>query len=80
MSKKSKILIGIGILVIIGGYFLYKLGNLIYYHRFDYDYNVVSDLEIEDTIKLNYHNELEVGEEYLSFENIKIRNDFKDFV
>ena len=79
MSKKSKALISIGILVVIGGYFLYKIGSLVYYHRFDYDYNVVSDLEIEDTIRLNYHRELEDGEEYLSFENIKIRNDFKDF-
>lgn len=80
MDKKSKILISIGILVVIGGYFLYKIGSLVYYHRFDYDYNVVSDLEIEDTIRLNYYEELEDGEEYLSFENVKIRNDFKDFI
>lgn len=80
MKKRTKILIIIGILVVIGGYFLYKIGSLVYYHRFDYDYNVVSDLEIEDTIRLNYHRELEDGEEYLSFENVKIRNDFKDFI
>ena len=39
----------------------------------------INDLEIEDTISLNYYKELIDGEEYLSFENIKIRNDFKDF-
>ena len=80
MKKKRNVLIGIGVLVVLIGYFCYKGFNLIYYHRFDYDYNVVSDLEIEDTINLNYYKPLESGEEYLSFENIKIRNDFKDFV
>lgn len=79
MSKKSKVLIGI-VLLVLAAYFGYKCLSLIYYHRFDYDYNVVDDLEIEDTIRLNYHKELEDGEEYLNFENIKIRNDFKDFV
>lgn len=79
MNRKSKFLIGIGILVVLGGYFLYKIGSLVYYHRFDYQYNIIPDLEIEDTVRLNYHKELEDGEEYLEFENIKIRNDFKDF-
>ena len=53
MKKKRNVLIGIGVLVVLIGYFCYKGFNLIYYHRFDYDYNVVSDLEIEDTINLN---------------------------
>jgi len=77
--KKNKVLIVVGILVILIGYFGYKMFNLVYYHSFDYEYDNIDDLEIERNIKLNYHKELEKGEEYLEFKNIKIRNDFKDF-
>ena len=76
MKRRTKILIIVGVLAIVLGYFGYKAVNLILYN---FSLEDIVDLEIEETINLNYNKELKSNEEYLEFKNIKIRNDFKDF-
>lgn len=82
-NKKLLIIIIFSICFIIGVYIGYKYISLYKYNpselkEIDYEKDVVSKLEYKSEIKLT-HQDLEETEEYLTFENIKIRNDFKDY-
>lgn len=77
-KKKKKVLIVI-ILILIVLYFLYKGINLLIYSSFAYDDSefkaLKSGFKITDSININ-HKETS---NYLTFDNVKIRNDFDNF-
>ncbi len=75
MKRKNIILIIIGIFLIAGCYFGYKAFNL-YYYKID-DAMITNNLTITDTLTINTE-QLEQNQ-YLTFNNIKIRNDFQEF-
>ena len=80
MKKKSIVLIGITILLLVIGFIAYKFFNMYYYNINNLtDYNImIKGLDFKNTIIVD-SKEIEENEEYLSFENILVRNDFKEF-
>ena len=82
MKKKRKIiLVIVGILLLICLYLGYKAFNLFYYNvdritTQDYD-AFMSQFNIKGTITIKHQN-IE-SNDYLEYQNIKIKNDFKDF-
>lgn len=76
MKKKIIILVSI-VLVIIIAYFGYKGYNLSYYH-IDEDLKIFTQkFDIQDTITLTHKNVS--NNNYFEYQNIKIRNDFKEY-
>lgn len=79
MSKKKKKVLIIVILILIVLYFLYKGINLLIYSSFAYNdsefESLKSGFKITDSIDIT-HKETS---NYLTFENVKIRNDFENF-
>lgn len=78
MNKYKKVLLVVFLVLIMGIYFGYKAFNLYVCYNYDLYRESVDKFNIKDTI---YINKKEIGseEEYLGFDNIKIRDDFKDF-
>lgn len=80
MKKKYIILIVVLLFLIIFGYLGYKIFNLYYYNTNDImedNYkNFLNKLEIKNTITINTNSNVD---NYLTFKNIKIRNDFEKF-
>ena len=74
MKRKNLIIIGVVLFLVIF-YFGYKSFNLLVMYNLEY-YGVFD----KGAKFLNYHKNLEEGQEYLEFKNIKIRNDFSDFL
>ena len=80
-KKKNVVLVVVGILLLVCLYFGYKGFNLFYYNvdritTQDYD-DFISQFTIKDTMTINHKNV--ESNDYLEYQNIKIRNDFKDF-
>ncbi len=80
-KKKNIILVVVSILLLVCLYFCYKGFNLFYYNvdritTQDYD-EFISQFAIKDTITINHKNV--ESNDYLEYQDIKIRNDFKDF-
>lgn len=81
MKKKNIILIVVGLLLIVGVYLGYKCFNLYYYNinnitTEEYE-KFIDGFKIKDTITIK--NEKLKENQYLTFNNIKVRNDFSDF-
>ncbi len=78
---KKKILIPILIIVLILLYFGYKGFNLLYYDVNNvtiFDYETFADnFKIKDTLTIE-HKEIDPND-YLKYQNIKIKNDFRNF-
>jgi len=79
MKKRIKILLVIGVILVIGGYFSYKGFNLLVRYNFENISDVSLNFEMKDSITLDYFHKLESEQEYLEFKGVKIRNDFKNF-
>ncbi len=80
-KKKNVVLVVVGILLLVCLYFGYKGFNLFYYNvdritTQDYD-DFISQFTIKDTMTINHKNV--ESNDYLEYQNIKIRNDFEDF-
>ena len=79
MKKKQIVLIIIGLILVIGIYFGYKGFNLYYYNisniTFDEYEEFIEGFKVKNTININNVK----TNEYLNFNEIKIRNDFKKF-
>lgn len=73
--KKKTLLIPLIIVIIILGYIGLKLYYLNYYSTKNIDLEYLEGLNINDKITLSK----EKTEDYLTFDNIKIKNEFKDF-
>lgn len=82
--EKNKV-IGIGIIIVVlvivlGGFIGYKLFNLVKYNtdftNEEYQ-DILSRLQIKDTITIK--NTLLSDDEYISYDGLKIRNDFEDY-
>lgn len=80
MKKKYVILIIIGLVLVIGGYFGYKGFYLYKYVISEKHSKIVLEskegLNIKETINIEKHNN---KGETINYKNISIRNDFKDF-
>ena len=78
-KKKNVVLVVVGILLLVCLYFGYKGFNLFYYYNVDrittQDYDdFISQFTIKDTMTINHKNV--ESNDYLEYQNIKIRNDF----
>ena len=80
-SKKKKIILIVSVVLLVLVYFGYKLINLAIYDVNNMsidDYNkIVSGLKVNDIMTINT-TKLE-NNDYLTYKNMKIKNDFKDF-
>ncbi|MBQ7140240.1 MAG: hypothetical protein IJO32_01900 [Bacilli bacterium] len=80
MKKKYIILVVSSLFLLVLGYFEYKIFNLYYYDTNDImeeQYvNFLNNLENKNTITINTNLNVD---DYLTFKNIKIRNDFEEF-
>lgn len=81
MKKKNYVLIAIGLIIIVGIYLGYKGFNMFYYSTDNITtenyQGFIDGLKITDTITIK--NEKLDENQYLTFENIKIKNDFSKF-
>lgn len=81
MKRKNYILIIIGLLIIIGVYFGYKVYNMFYYNinntTTENYQNLINGLKITNTTTIK--NEKLGTNQYLNFENVKVKNDFSKF-
>jgi hypothetical protein len=81
MKKKSIILIVVGILLVLGAYFGYKGFNLYYYNinniTTENYQKFIDGLKITNNITIN--SEKLNDSQYLTFKNIKVKNEFSNF-
>lgn len=79
MKKKYIFLIMIPLLIVLG-YLVYKIFNLYYYNidtiKEEQYVNFLNNLEKKNTITINTNLKVD---NYLTYKNIKIRNDFEEF-
>lgn len=78
--KKKHLYIVVGILLFLGVFYFSYKGVILYLYTIDTDlyHDVVDGLNVKNTMTVKKH-PLKEGE-YLTFQDIKIKNDFQDFV